>query len=200
MKSSQTAPTATSQDIDDVLALHFRSYSIFTNPSYHSHSGLPSPTLSQGETFTIPGATSRFNSVDISVAEEAELRNQSEETITAAAIKDATNTTMHWTSPSTRQRDYERIDKANSGLRGLVRRVMPRCVSGPPEKFYEKDQSDAGSVRRYRMHDLDDDHDHEDDHVVNEKDALRLHTQHTAAGKKPTTAVRPAMKTRWTCF
>ncbi|CAO2654200.1 Nn.00g109330.m01.CDS01 [Neocucurbitaria sp. VM-36] len=185
MKSSQTAPTATSQDIDDVLALHFRSCSIFTNPSYHSHSGLPSPALSQGDAFAMPGAASRFNSVDIDVAEESELRNQSEETVTA--IKD-TNTTMHWTSPSTRQRDYERIDKANSGLRGLMRKAMPRCVSGPQEKFYEKDQSDAGSVRRYRMDDFD-------DHHANEKETLRLHTH---AAEKP--MARPTMKTRWTCF
>ena len=189
MKSSQTAPSATSQDIDDVLALHFRSCSIFTNPSYHCHSGLPSPALSQGEAFTIPTVPSRFNSVDIDdVAERSQVRNLSEETVAAAAAE-KTNTTMHWTSPSTRRRDYERIDKANSGLRGLVRKVMPRCVSGPQEKFYEKDQSDAGSVRRYRM-------DHLDDHHVDEKQIAR--PQCSSIAEKPPS--RPAMKTRWTCF
>lgn len=37
-------------------------------------------------------------------------------------------------------------------MRGLVRRMLPRCVSGPAAQgFYEKDAGDAGSVRRYRM-------------------------------------------------
>ncbi|KAF1848521.1 uncharacterized protein K460DRAFT_76171 [Cucurbitaria berberidis CBS 394.84] len=186
MKSSQTFSAANNQDIDDVLALHFRSCSIFTNPSYHSHSGLPSPTLSQGEAFAIPGATSRFNSVDIDVAEETEIPKQSEDSIPPV---EKTNTTMHWTSPSTRQRDYKRIDKANSGIRGLVRRAMPRCVSGPQEKFYDMDQSDAGSVRRYRLDDMD-------HHDVNEKDDLRLHTTNTT--EKSMT--RPGSKKKWTCF
>jgi hypothetical protein len=109
----------------------------------------------------------------------------SEETIAEA---EETNTTMHWNSPSTRQRAYERIDKANSGFRGFIRRVVPRCVSGPQEKFYEKDQSDAGSVRRYRMDDLDD--------HINEKDALRLSAN---ALRRPSTQAG-AMKTKWACF
>lgn len=70
------------------------------------------------------------------------------------------DTTMHWMLPETRRSQYERIDRANTGVRGLVRRLMPRCVSGPaPMRFYEGETSDAGSVRRYRMDDVSDDED-----------------------------------------
>jgi hypothetical protein len=115
------------------------------------------------------------------VVEEHEALHQSEE---AAAHAEKANMTMQWTSPCTRKREYERIDKANSGLRGFFRRVTPRCVSGPQEKFYDKDQSDAGSVRRYRLNDLDD--------QVNEK------RPQTSPAPKPHS--RPHIKKRWTCF
>ena len=88
-------------------------------------------------------------------------------------------TTTHWTSASTRKRDYERIDRQNTGVHGLIRRVMPRCVSGPQEKFYEKDQSDAGSVRRYR---------------------LDVTESQIAAEKHDSMSQRPKAKSRWTCF
>lgn len=69
---------------------------------------------------------------------------------------------MHWMSPSTRKTQYEKIDRAHSGFRGFVRRLVPRCVSGPaPQRFYEDEKSDVGSVRRYRM-DLSDDEEDED--------------------------------------
>ncbi|KAH6864927.1 hypothetical protein BKA58DRAFT_235355 [Alternaria rosae] len=185
VKSFQTPPaTTTSQDVDDVLALHFRSCSIFSNPSYQSNSGLPSPSLSQGDAFGFPSAATRFSSDSLRVVEETSMHRQSEDTIDA----EKTNTTMHWTSPCTRKREYERIDKANSGLRGFFRKVTPRCVSGTHEKFYEKDQSDAGSVRRYRMDDLDDAH-------INEKHSTRPRTSPT-----PRPNSRPGMKKRWTCF
>jgi hypothetical protein len=184
MKSFQTPATTTGQDVDDVLALHFRSCNIFTNPSYHSNPGLPSPTLSQGDAFGFPSAATRFSSDSLRVVEEASMHRQSEDTIDA----EKTNTTMHWTSPCTRKREYERIDKANSGLRGFLRKVTPRCVSGSQEKFYEKDQSDAGSVRRYRMDDLDDAH-------MNEKRTARPRTS-----PAPMPNSRPGIKKRWTCF
>ncbi|EDU41507.1 hypothetical protein PtrSN002B_008750 [Pyrenophora tritici-repentis] len=187
MKSSQPPPTATGQDIDDVLALHFRSCSIFTNPSYHSNSVLPSPTPSQGEAFGFPNVGTRFSSDSLRVVQEMPLPRESEDTVDEL---EKTNTTMQWNSPCTRRREYERIDKANSGLRGFFRRVTPRCVSSPQEKFYEKDQSDAGSVRRYRLDDLD------EQQPMNEK----------AGAPRPQTSPvprphsRPSIKKRWSCF
>ncbi|KAL6710590.1 hypothetical protein ACN47E_008638 [Coniothyrium glycines] len=183
IKSSQSVPTATSQDIDDVLALHFRSCSLFSNPSYHSHSGLPSPSLSQREFTSVP---SRFSTEEMPAV--TEIVPSPTSTDDGLATPEKTNTTMHWTSPGTRRRDYERIDKANSGFRGLIRRVVPRCVSGPQEKFYEKDQSDAGSVRRYRMDDVED--------QLDEKDALR---KELSKLKRPSTQGGQT-KMKWACF
>ena len=188
MKSSQPPPTATGQDIDDVLALHFRSCSMFTNPSYHSNSVLPSPTPSQGEAFAFPSAATRFSSDSLRVVQEVPLARQSEDSIDEL---EKTNTTMQWNSPCTRRREYERIDKANSGLRGFFRRVTPRCVSGPQEKFYEKDQSDAGSVRRYRMDDFDEQQQH-----MNEKDSA----PRPRTSPVPRPHSRPGIKKKWSCF
>ena len=179
VKSTHTISPA-SQDVDDVLALHFRSCSLFSNPSYQANSALPSPTLSHQDNFGFPSAASRFSMDEIAMVEEHVSLQDTE-----SAHVPVPATTTHWTSPSTRKRDYERIDKQNTGFRGLVRRVVPRCVSGPPERFYEKDQSDAGSVRRYRL-DVIESHN-------NEKEITRLHTQRSQSQ-------RPKLKSRWTCF
>lgn len=179
VKSSHTM-SPTSHDVDDVLALHFRSCSLFSNPSYQANSALPSPTLSHQDNFAFPSAASRFSMDEMAMVEE---RSSLHETGSAPIPVPATTT--HWISPSTRKRDYERIDKQNTGFRGLVRRVVPRCVSGPQERFYEKDQSDAGSVRRYRLDVIES--------RINEKEITRLPTQSSQSQ-------RPKLKSRWTCF
>jgi hypothetical protein len=177
VKSSQTISPA-SQDVDDALALHFRSCSLFSNPSYQANSALPSPTLSHQDNLGFPNAAPRFSMDEMAMVEEhVSLHN------TESARPEVSATTTHWMSPSTRRRDYERIDRANTGFRGMIRRVVPRCVSGPQERFYEKDQSDAGSVRRYRL-DVIESH-------INEKEITRRPTH---------TPQRPKLKSRWTCF
>jgi len=178
IQSSNTVPTTTRQDIDDVYALHHRSYSMFRNPSLHTRSGLPSPSLSHAEQSGFSCAPPRFSADGTGTfAQEAPLK-QSEviELVNNAA------TTMHWTSPCSRRREYERIDRANTGVRGLLNKVMPRCVSGPQEKFYEKDQSEAGSVRRYRIED-------------EERKEKSLERSDSSAVRKLTAAKR-----RWMCF
>jgi hypothetical protein len=182
MQSSNTVPTANSQDIDDVYALHHRSYTLFQNPSLHTKSGLPSPTTQQLEGSDYPHATSWFSTDEADIIDHHSAPKQSEETVLSA---ERPSTAMHWTSPCTRRREYERIDRANSGVRGFLNKVMPRCVSGPQEKFYEKDQSDAGSVRRYRLDD--------DDNVPDEKELARSQTN---TARKPS----PTKKKKWICF
>jgi hypothetical protein len=183
MQSSNTVPTANSQDIDDVYALHHRSYTLFQNPSLHTNSGLPSPTMHQPEGSDYPHATSWFSADEAEIDDHHSAPKQSEETVISA---ERPSTAMHWTSPCTRRREYERIDRANSGVRGFLNKVMPRCVSGPQEKFYEKDQSDAGSVRRYRLDD--------DDSAPNEKELARSQTN---TAKKPSATRK---KKKWICF
>ncbi|KAJ5770648.1 uncharacterized protein N7511_002699 [Penicillium nucicola] len=63
-------------------------------------------------------------------------------------------TVMEWTSPSTRRREYEKIDRASSGMRGLWRRVAPRCFQTRESRmlFFEEGKPEReGSVRRFRM-------------------------------------------------
>ncbi|CAD6586202.1 MAG: hypothetical protein ASARMPREDX12_002297 [Alectoria sarmentosa] len=67
---------------------------------------------------------------------------------------------IDWTLPSTRRREYEKIDKARSGLRGLIRRVTPRILRKNARVGFHDDDgdddddgkgSDVGTVRRFRM-------------------------------------------------
>jgi hypothetical protein len=182
MQSSHTLPAATSRDIDDVLALHFRSCSLFQNPSIHT-----SP-LSPAGHFGFSSAASRFSTDNRDVCDIQNVPTQDEDSLEEPK---KTSATMHWTSPGTRKRDYKRIDKANSGFRGFLNKVMPRCVSGPQEKFYEEDQSDACSVRRYR---LDDGYgvEEEKDHNLNDRNSSRT----------PDGSVESFQATsrKWTCF
>ncbi|KAF2687871.1 hypothetical protein K458DRAFT_171560 [Lentithecium fluviatile CBS 122367] len=185
IKSSQTCPT-TNRDVDDVLALHFRSCSLFSNPSYQSAN--PGLAISGYG----PSADAEFGSRPISAPHASDdsivispISMESEDAVAPVVVPD---TTMHWMSPSTRKQQYEKIDRANSGLRGFFRKIVPKCVSGEPsDTFYENDKSDAGSIRRYRM-------DVSDEDEVDEKStaALRMQrrklerscTQKTATKKK----------------
>lgn len=64
---------------------------------------------------------------------------------------------IDWTLPSTRRREYEKIDKARRGVRGLIRRVTPSFLRGKNGRMgFHNDGddgkgSDAGTVRRFRM-------------------------------------------------
>ncbi|KAJ6014973.1 hypothetical protein N7540_009564 [Penicillium herquei] len=74
-------------------------------------------------------------------------------------------TVMEWTSPSTRRREYEKIDRASRGMRGLWRRVAPRWCQARDARtpfFEEGKTSREGSVRRFRMDLPDEDQTHSD--------------------------------------
>lgn len=70
---------------------------------------------------------------------------------------------LFWTSDSSREEEYAKIDAAHTGLKGLVKRVLPKtwkAVHGKRRNFHQKsiaeaDQasstSDGASVRRYRI-------------------------------------------------
>ncbi|KAJ5151107.1 uncharacterized protein N7482_010359 [Penicillium canariense] len=63
-------------------------------------------------------------------------------------------TVMEWTSPSTRRLEYEKIDRASRGVRGLWRRVAPRWCQKRDSRtpFFEEGKTGReGSVRRFRM-------------------------------------------------
>lgn len=67
------------------------------------------------------------------------------------------STVIDWTSPSTRRREYEKIDRASRGVRGLWRRVAPQWCQSKNDRmpFFDPGKSgktsQEGSVRRFRM-------------------------------------------------
>lgn len=91
--------------------------------------------------------TGSLNSVDQDVPETlGEGPYQFENFVPASCID--------WTQPSTRQREYRKIDQSCRGLRGLWRRLTPRWCHGKGGHlnfFREGDKCDNGSVRRYRI-------------------------------------------------
>ncbi|QDS71832.1 hypothetical protein FKW77_009781 [Venturia effusa] len=67
------------------------------------------------------------------------------------------STTTYWTTTESRRQEYAKIDKANKGLRGIWKKLIPKFARTTSEsKFFdEKNDSDVCSVRRYRL-ELDD--------------------------------------------
>ncbi|CZR66284.1 uncharacterized protein PAC_16185 [Phialocephala subalpina] len=64
-------------------------------------------------------------------------------------------TVQYWTSDSTRRLEYAAIDAASKGVRGFFIKLVPDCIlpaNSRRTKFHCDDaDSDAGSVRRYRL-------------------------------------------------
>ena len=66
---------------------------------------------------------------------------------------------IDWTTPSTRCREYKKIDRARTGVRGLLRRITPCCfrTNNARMGFHGEDgDGDVSSVRRFRMEVEDD--------------------------------------------
>ncbi|KAK6380410.1 hypothetical protein LTS17_005600 [Exophiala oligosperma] len=138
------------------------------------------------------------------------------------------NTVISWTSNATRREEYEKIDRAHSGVRGFLRKMLPKCVHSKNSRraFYTGGDGDSDSVRRFRMSldetDETDETDHDDERVATEKikrdddddgvdvdtvdvDEKAIHTSkqcHVAisAEQVATTTATGGRKHRWTCF
>ena len=79
-------------------------------------------------------------------------------------------TPIDWTLPSTRRKQYDEIDNSYRGFRGLLRRLTPSLFRSHGKRvgFYDAEKnSDADTVRRYRMN--DDDCDSDVDETEDEK-------------------------------
>lgn len=65
----------------------------------------------------------------------------------------STDPVIHWTSIESRRKQYAEIDRRNTSFRKFMRKLLPGRLSKPATlDFYnEKDESDTGSVRRYRL-------------------------------------------------
>ena len=79
---------------------------------------------------------------------------------------------ISWTSTESRQREYEKIHRSYSGVRGLWKKITPRWCHGKCERkrfFHEKNDGEADSVRRYRMN-LDDERDDDNEKMARSDD------------------------------
>ncbi|KAF2807989.1 uncharacterized protein BDZ99DRAFT_478497 [Mytilinidion resinicola] len=136
LRGSQTMPPLPTRDVDDVLALHHRSCTLFRSFS-------TAPTA-------LPSASAV--SLSPSINEDEEYPH---------GYIPVAPTTIHWTSPSTRRREYAEIDRSCRGLRGLLGKI--RGAGSKPPRFYDEAASDKGSVRRYRMDLPEEDEDEEEE-------------------------------------
>ena len=99
-------------------------------------------------------------------------------------------TIIDWTSPCTRRREYEKIDRSTRGLRGLWRKLCPRRLQRSQHiPFYKGDDEDddGASVRRYRL-DLPD--------VGDEKGGSRVEVKELGRSRPRLFRLRSA----WSCF
>lgn len=133
------------------------------------------------------------------VPETSELDQQQPSSSSPALLAPvATAVTTEWTSPSTRRREYEKIDRSNRGIRRIWRRLTPSCFHSEHNSrtpFFEEGNKKnyEGSVRRFRMDIPDDDEDGDRVHVQNEKSK-------NADGLLVTTAAVKGEKGWWSCF
>ena len=64
----------------------------------------------------------------------------------------AYNAVMSWTSDETRRKEYKKIDRAYSGWRGIVNKVLPKSWRYARRNFFRGDDNeDEDSVRRFRV-------------------------------------------------
>lgn len=107
------------------------------NPPSSSSNGYSSSRRSSHQYFTFPSLE----------PEDAELPPASHTPPPA--------TVHYWTSEETRRLEYAAIDAASKGVRGLLSKMVPDCMVPKEQRrvgFHTDDNdSDAGSVRRYRL-------------------------------------------------
>ncbi len=112
-------------------------------------------------------------------------------------------TTIDWTLPATRQRQYEEIAKSSRGIRGLLRRLTSILLRRGSEraKFYDGKGSDAGSVRRYRLDVNDDDSDVDEEETGTEKaGSVRITVAKKERDQGTERKAEKATKNGWSCF
>ena len=141
------------QYFEDPYIVHHRARQLFQCLTPTSIITEPQEALLPSPDLTSPSTHARHRTVD---------SNSSYETIGPRAVAEppcthALSTVIDWTVPTTRRREYAKIDRSTRGLRGLWRKVTPRwCRGGGRMTFYEgKNDDDRGSVRRYRLDILD---------------------------------------------
>lgn len=163
---------------ENLLALHRESCRLFQGPDAHaSHPGTMSrattaPTATTATNQAPSAASSEIGSPPLSPglyahssSSERSLDGQNPiyHIANTAPVeqepprKQPSATVIDWTSPSTRRREYQKIDRASQGVRGLWRRVAPQWCQSKQNRvpFFDPGKSGKanyeGSVRRFRI-------------------------------------------------
>ncbi|KAF4218044.1 hypothetical protein CNMCM8980_005428 [Aspergillus fumigatiaffinis] len=157
---------------EDLLALHRESCRLFQDNDLQQSCSTALPYMAScahraSSEFSSPPASPiahvRFSTsarepgLDTSLSPDHPTYVPAADSIAEGAPKQVTSTVIDWTSPSTRRREYKKIDRASTGVRGFWRRVAPRwCQFGDNRMpFFEEGKNGKGnyegSVRRFRM-------------------------------------------------
>jgi len=137
------------------IAFHERSCALFQNPSSPSqYSTLPN--LQRAYSAGASDAHRRVKGTMYSSAAPAvsyeELNIVDEKLVMEQHNYVLPATEIRWTSDETRRREYAEIDRANKGLRGLWKKILPGLArKSSRSRFYTDDGSDGDSIRRYRL-------------------------------------------------
>ncbi|EFR04994.1 hypothetical protein MGYG_07997 [Nannizzia gypsea CBS 118893] len=161
---SQTGPykelSSSPTDRNPLSARHANSHASTAparRPSFQhtQHSASASPLLRPENTPTSPFQSDGIPSPPIN---QSTWNPLNDETINiSSSPPPLPKTVIDWTSPSTRRREYEKIDRASRGIRGAWRKFAPQWCQSKDARapFFEECKAghakDDGSVRRFRM-------------------------------------------------
>ncbi|KAH2769204.1 hypothetical protein KXV52_002508 [Aspergillus fumigatus] len=107
--------------------------------------------------YTHFATSAREPGLDTSLSPDHPTYRPAANSVAGGASKQVMSTVIDWTSPSTRRREYKKIDRASNGVRGFWRRVAPRwCQFGDNRMPFFREGKNGkgnyeGSVRRFRM-------------------------------------------------
>lgn len=185
----------------DPLTFHHNSCRLFQSLGAHLayHQRSPNACPTEGLTGT-NDPLSRHGSIPAHLSAAATSDGLNSPSTDASTTKPTPPTIINWTSTSTRRREYEKIDKSHRSLRGWWRRVAPRWFPRPRSSrmgFYDGD-SDAGSVRRYRI-ELPAEDDDSDDGEYRDMEKTASSVEVTETEKKATPASVNGQNS-WSCF
>ncbi|EEH17174.1 hypothetical protein PABG_07261 [Paracoccidioides brasiliensis Pb03] len=135
----------------------FRKASQSYSPLLRSETLSPiSPTFSDGPRQAVPATQHhRHWSPNVMRHSSSQGNLQSEDDL--AIYRPMPATVIDWTSPSTRRREYAKIDRSTRGVRGMWRKLAPSWFQsgGSRMPFFEEGKGGKGmcdgSVRRFRM-------------------------------------------------
>ena len=154
----RAATSQSTTNLEDLVALHQRATTIMSALE-HTNNLAPASTTASRLACRYPCFTS-FPSVSSSLHAsgtsnfKAESLVEQQSYICARTLQRFLHSpvlTTDWLDPSTRRLAYEKHDRSRSGIRGAVRKIMPRWLRSTNDVEFYKGGDDGQSVRRHRL-------------------------------------------------